>query len=116
MSALNRITGRAMDPHSTAHLVQSIGDILTTPKGSRVMRRDYGSGLPDLVDQPLNPRTCLRIYAATAMALLRWEPRARLRRVQLTGGADGRATLVLDVVRTDLPRRPTASLTIPLAA
>jgi len=116
MTAINRVTGRQMDPHSAAHLVQSIGDILGTPKGSRVMRRDYGSDLPDLIDQPLNPRTRLKIFAATAMALLRWEPRVRLKRVQLTGGADGRASLVLDVVRTDQPRRPNATLVIPLAA
>lgn len=116
MSAMNRVTGRAMDPNSTAHLVQSIADILTTPLGSRVMRRDYGSLLPDLIDQPLNGATRMRIFASTAMALLRWEPRARLKRVQLTGGSDGRAFLVLDVVRTDLPRRQSATLTIPLAA
>jgi hypothetical protein len=32
------------------HLKQSIIDILTTPIGSRVMRRDYGSRLFELVD------------------------------------------------------------------
>lgn len=116
MTALNRETGRAMDPNSPAHLVQSIGDILTTPRGSRPMRRDYGSDLPDLVDAPHNPATRLRVYAATAIALMRWEPRVRLRRVQLSGGADGAAALRLDLVRTDLPRRADATLNIPLTA
>jgi phage baseplate assembly protein W len=74
-------TGRALD--GLAHLGQSIADILMTPLGSRVMRRDYGSLLPELIDQPFNDETRLRLYGATAMALMRWEPRVRLTRVQL---------------------------------
>ena len=46
------------------HLRQSIADILTTPIGSRVMRRDYGSLLPGLIDQPQNNATTLRLYSA----------------------------------------------------
>lgn len=114
MTALNRQTGRAMDPNSLDHLIQSIGDILTTPRGGRVMRRDYGSELPDLVDQPLNRATRLRIYAATAMALLRWEPRVRLRRVRLEQAGQGGCRLLLDVSRTDLPTRPSATFAIPI--
>ncbi|MGD7246543.1 GPW/gp25 family protein, partial [Ralstonia pseudosolanacearum] len=53
MTGMNSSTGRAIADRP--HLAQSIGDILTTPIGSRVMRRDYGSEVPDLIDQPLNP-------------------------------------------------------------
>ncbi len=116
MTGMSRNTGRAMNGNSVEHLVQSIGDILTTPIGSRTLRRTYGSELPDLIDQPLNARTRLRIYAATAMALLRWEPRVRLKRVSLRVGAAGIAALDLVAVRTDLPRRPTVNLLIPLQA
>lgn len=35
------------------HLRQSITDILTTPVGTRVWRRDYGSRLPRLVTRLL---------------------------------------------------------------
>lgn len=65
-----------------AHLRQSIRDILTTPLGSRVMRRNYGSRLFDLVDNPLNEQTLVEIFAATAEALIQWEPRIRVTRVQ----------------------------------
>ncbi len=116
MTALDRQTGGALAATSSAHLIQSIGDILTTPIGSRIMRRAYGSILPDLIDQPLNPATRLKIFAATAMALLRWEPRCRLKRVQLEAGANGVARLRLDLIRTDLPRAPAATVFIPLAA
>ncbi|WP_414153875.1 GPW/gp25 family protein [Pseudomonas sp. AN-1] len=92
---ISRTTGRAIGERE--HIRQSIADILTTPIGSRVMRREYGSLLPELIDQPLNGATIVRLYAATAAALLRWERRVRLSRVQLQlGGAPGSATLDLE--------------------
>lgn len=71
-----------------AHVSQSIADILTTPIGSRIERREYGSLLPELIDQPFNDATRLRLFGATATALLRWEPRIRLTRVGLTRATD----------------------------
>jgi phage baseplate assembly protein W len=64
-----------------AHLEQSIRDILLTPKGSRVMLRDYGSDLFALVDQPLNESTKMAIMAATVGALTTWEPRIQVQSV-----------------------------------
>jgi Bacteriophage baseplate protein W len=64
------------------HLKQSIRDILTTPLGSRVMRREYGSRLFQLIDAPLNADTLIDLYAATAEALQRWEPRFQLETVK----------------------------------
>jgi len=77
----SKATGQLIS--GTEHLAQSIGDILTTPLGSRVMRRDYGSELPDLIDQPANPATRVRLYGAAATALARWEPRFTLQQVSL---------------------------------
>lgn len=80
---MNRETGGSID--TLEHIEQSISDILTTRIGTRVMRREYGSLLPELVDQPLNDFTLLRAYSATTMALMCWEPRINLSRVQLVG-------------------------------
>ena len=77
------------------HLRQSVADILTTPIGTRVMRRDYGSQLPGLVDAPLNGSTILDLYAATADALARWEPRFRLTRCVASMPEMGRVVLEL---------------------
>ena len=77
------------------HLRQSITDILTTPVGSRVMRRDYGSRLFELVDAPTNAATLLDLYAATAEALERWEPRFRLTSVRAESVTAGRVALSL---------------------
>lgn len=57
------------------HIRQSLMNIFTTPIGSLVMRRDYGSLIPSLVDAPLNESTLLRIVHAAAEAALRWEQR-----------------------------------------
>ena len=52
---MSRTTGQRLEP--LAHLRQSIGDILSTPIGSRVMRREYGSLVPALIDKP-KPNPC----------------------------------------------------------
>ena len=70
---MNRHTGQALT--GAAHLRQSVADIITTPIGSRVMRRTYGSLVPALLDQPLNKTLQMRVAAAAASALMRWEPR-----------------------------------------
>ena len=73
MNGINASNGAALD--GLGHLRQSITDILTTPIGSRVMRRDYGSRLYRLVDAPMNGSILLDLYTATAEALAAWEPR-----------------------------------------
>ena len=93
MTGMSRLTGHQIAPG--AHLAQSITDILTTPKGSRVLRRTYGSRLPDLIDAPLNGETLIEVFAETAEALDHWEPRLRLRRVEVTEARAGRLHLVL---------------------
>lgn len=108
---MNRHTGGAIG--TQAHIAQSITDILTTRLGTRVMRREYGSLLPELVDHPFNDITRLRVYAATVMALMRWEARISLSRVQFTAAnLQGQTVLDLDgrVVNTDEP----LSLSVPL--
>lgn len=83
------------------HLRQSIRDILITPIGSRVMRREYGSRLYQLIDAPINRSVLLEIYAATAEALIRWEPRFRLQKVVAASAAPGE--IVLDMTGVYLP-------------
>lgn len=70
---INRQNGQAIE--SLEHLRQSLHDLLTTAVGSRVMRRDYGSVLPFLIDQPLNPRTLMQMRAAVVHCLTKWERR-----------------------------------------
>jgi phage baseplate assembly protein W len=111
---MNAGTGAAID--GNAHLAQSIVDILSTPIGSRVMRRDYGSLLFELIDMPFNAATRALLHAATAIALGRWEPRLLLRRVLISKGAvAGAVDVRIEGERLDRPA-PTSftRLTIPL--
>lgn len=112
MTGMSNGTGRTLE--SRQHLAQSIADVLTTPIGSRVMRREYGSLLPDLIDAPFNDATRLQAYAAVAMALMRWEPRIRLNRVQLSlGEQPGKA--YLDVEGNHIDTNEPLSQRVPLA-
>ena len=91
MKGTNAATGAPLD--GMDHLRQSIRDILTTPIGTRVMRRDYGSRLPYLVDAPMTRSTLLDLYAATAEALETWEPRISVQQVTATAAEPGRVEL-----------------------
>lgn len=93
MNGIDRTSGKPLS--GKAHLRQSIQDILTTPLGSRVMRRDYGSRLFELVDAPVNAETIAELYAATAEALDRWEPRLRLTNIDVQAVSGGHITLSL---------------------
>lgn len=114
MAGMNRNTGRSTS--GLEHIRQSMADILTTPIGSRVMRREYGSLLPELIDQPLTDATLLQAYSAIVMALLRWEPRIRIERIVRLVNSEqpGSATLEADVVRLDTSSPQPARLSVAL--
>lgn len=113
---MDRITGKPIE--GLEYIRQSIGDILSTPIGTRLCLRDYGSHLPELLDQPANALTRLRIYAATALAISRQEPRIRLTRVSLAA-LDTPGAWQLDLVGTSTnagaPDRP-VSFSLPVRA
>ena len=71
------------------HLRQSIHDILTTPLGTRLMRRAYGSLLPFLIDSPAYDATRFELMAATATALIRRETRIKVSNLSLSLINDG---------------------------
>ena len=64
---------------------QQIEDVLGTPLGTRVGRREYGSLLPYLVDAPWNAATQLDVYVSVATALGRWVSDFALDRVSIAG-------------------------------
>ncbi|HCK4503020.1 TPA: GPW/gp25 family protein [Pseudomonas aeruginosa] len=109
---MNRTTGSTIG--TLAHIRQSIADILTTRIGTRCMRREYGSQLPDLVDQPFNDATRLRAYSATVMALMRWEPRVRINRVQFNG-VSLQGAVVLELEATLVDSNEQQNISIPLS-
>ncbi|NIA00863.1 GPW/gp25 family protein [Massilia sp. CCM 8734] len=98
MKGMNRSTGRSIG--GLEHLYQSIAKILSTPRGSRIERRGFGSDLYQLVDAPNNPATQVRIYAAAATALMQWEPRLKVTRIGLSIDPAAPGTQVIDIYGT----------------
>lgn len=73
-----------------ASIAQSIRTILTTAKGTRVMRRDFGSDLPLLLDRPMNEATIVSVFSESAGAIATHEPRFALASITNDQvGADG---------------------------
>lgn len=91
---MDKKTGKELE--GIEHLKQSIVDILTTPIGSRIMRRNYGSRLFELVDKPINRDFALEVYAAVAEALNKWEERFKLEKVKVEGVKEGKINISIE--------------------
>lgn len=98
MLGMDRNTGKLLS--GTDHIRQSIVDILTTPLGTRVMLPEYGSKLFDLVDNPTDPSLAMRIIMESAGAIARWEPRARIDRINVLAVDIGKITIL--IIATDI--------------
>lgn len=72
-TGFSRETGKVLTGFD--HVQQSIGVILNTLLATRVMKRDFGSTLPELVDRPMTDKNLLSVYSASAEAIRKWEPR-----------------------------------------
>ncbi|WP_054633108.1 GPW/gp25 family protein [Pantoea stewartii] len=96
---MNRDTGKVLT--DIDHIRQSVSDILMTPEGSRLARREYGSMLSALIDQPQNGVTRMQVMAATYTALSRWEPRIRLISVNYITAYDGSMVVEINAQRAD---------------
>ncbi len=94
MKGLNVQTGNTLSGIDL--LKQSILNIITTPLGSRVYRRDYGSRLFELIDRPSNDAWSVEVYAAIAEALANWEPRFRLHFVSVRRQDSGQLLIDLE--------------------
>ena len=89
---MSRDSGRPV-ADKLAAIRQSLHDIFTTPIGSRIQRREYGSYLFALIDAPMNPANRLRLAAALVDAATRWEPRVTLESAIIEVGMDGKTVL-----------------------
>lgn len=114
MIGMDATTGKALS--GKAYREQHVGRVLTTPTGTCTMRRDFGSDIFELIDQPINGATATLLRAASAVALRRWCTWLKLSRVTLSGSpADGTLTIGIDGTDTEQPAASSRlSLTIPI--
>lgn len=90
---MNRETGEQLDDE-IEHIKQSIKDILLTAKGSRVMRRTYGSNLYKLIDKPIAAALIMQLSAACVMALKQWEHRIEITRFKVEFAPENHSKLL----------------------
>lgn len=78
---MSRDTGANI--YDLEHLRNSLKDILSTPKGSRVELRSYGSDLYQLIDRPVNSSLVMHMRQTIFEAVEKWEPRIAIDKVIL---------------------------------
>ncbi|HET7620042.1 MAG TPA: GPW/gp25 family protein [Vicinamibacterales bacterium] len=77
---------------------EAIWIILSTSKGERVMRPDFGCGIHDLVFEVINTTTLAEIEDTVRTALVIFEPRIDVVQVKAlsNGGLDGQLRISID--------------------
>ena len=78
-------------------LEQAIRLILATYPGERPMRPEFGSRLRDFVFRSASIDTAAELAHEVEKALLRWEPRVDVERVNVTVDPDDRSRLYIDL-------------------
>ena len=83
----NSETGRQISLYD--HIRQSVENILFTRIGTRLMREEDGSLLPELIDMPITPALLLQCRTAVVVAIARWEPRIDVETTTVSAGQGG---------------------------
>jgi phage baseplate assembly protein W len=89
MIGVDRHTGDLVD--SDERRRQSIEDILTTPLTARVTRGEFGSLVFDFIDNIGNTANLQKLRTTAIDAIKRWEPEARISKIDVSLGASGEA-------------------------
>lgn len=98
MAGIDRRTGKLISNLESAY--QGVEVTLGTRIGSRVMRREFGGGVLELLGRAMTPPLFAAWRQLIATAIDLWEPRFKVRRVLLGGTVDevrtGRAALAIE--------------------
>ena len=86
----------AMSEHEQ-DIREAIRIILTTSKGERVMRPDFGCGIHDFVFASINTATLTLIESSVREALTLWEPRIELMNVGASTERIGEGVLLISI-------------------
>lgn len=78
------ITGQIAQSEAEQDIREAIWLILSTAKGERVMRPDFGCGIHEFVFAALDVGTIGQIESSVHEALLKWEPRIQVLGVQVS--------------------------------
>lgn len=87
-----------VDLSEIKHIEQSLEDITSTPIGTRIMRREYGTLLADLLDNPISDSLILQCYSTIYSAILRWEKRIQVSQISISSIEAGAMVIDLECV------------------
>lgn len=79
------------------NIERSIRIVLDTAKGERIMRPNFGCGIHDQVFSSLSPATLNRIEESVRRALVEWEPRIEVERVDANPDPSDPGTVLIDI-------------------
>jgi len=77
-------------------IIQNVKTILSTPKGSVPLMRDFGVSL-NLIDT-LTPELEMKLKEEIFTQIERWEKRAKVKKVSVTSSKDGRSKVEVTLV------------------
>ena len=78
-------------------IADAIKIILSTAKGERMMRPDFGSGIHDFVFDPFNATTAGLLAYHVQDALARWEPRIEVTDVNVRRDPDAASHIMINI-------------------
>lgn len=82
-----------------AHIIQSMLDIALTAKGTRVMRRNYGSLLVPKLDAPMNDEYRMLLMSSLMIAFAEFEPRVEVRHINVNIEVEGKPTFRVTAIK-----------------
>lgn len=90
-------TGKVEMSQYETDIREAIWIILSTSRGERVMRPDFGCGIYDFVFAPINTATIAMIESSIREALTAWEPRAELTNVDISTDEADEGKLLISI-------------------
>ena len=90
-------SGRVATSEYEQDIRESLWIILSTAKGERVMRPDFGCGIHELVFDPIGTATVGRFASSVREAITEWEPRVELVAVEIETAEAANGKLEIDV-------------------
>src|SRR5574341_1459521 len=89
--------GKIVSSEGEDSIRESIRIILSTAKGERVMRPDFGCDINELVFAPIKTSTATLIDFHIREALLIWEPRIELLSVNVSPAENEKGKLIINI-------------------
>lgn len=86
MSGIDRHSGKVIDNLQSA--LQGVEVVFITRLGERVMRREFGAGLIELIGRLVSLRLLMAFQQLIVTAIDLWEPRFKVRRILFEGSAE----------------------------